>query len=73
MHHNNNYENKKFKAAIQKLPNNTQKIHSYIKIHSSQERLTGTQVRYLHDWSSSQFQPLIIQKVLHLFLPNLCI
>ena len=38
----------------------------------NQEKIcTGTPVCYLHDRSSSRFQPMITQKLWHLFLPNL--
>ena len=36
-----------------------------------QEIHAGTPVCYLRDQSSSQFQPIITQKLWHLFLPNL--
>ena len=38
---------------------------------SGQEIHAGTTVCYLRDQSSSRFQPIIIQKLWHLFLPNL--
>ena len=38
---------------------------------SGQEIHAGTLVCYLRDQSSSRFQPIIIQKLWHLFLPNL--
>ena len=38
---------------------------------SDQERRAGTPVCYLRNRSSSRFQPIITQKLWHLFLPNL--
>ena len=37
----------------------------------NQEKRGGTPVCYLRDRSSSRFQPIITQKLWHLFLPNL--
>ena len=48
------------------------KVVAAVKIH---DRVSAAkkdvQVCYLHNRSSSRFQPLITQKLLHLFQPNL--
>ena len=44
------------------------KSHGHV---SEAKKNAQAHVRYLHDRSSSRFQPLITQKVLRLFPPNL--
>ena len=47
------------------------KTHGHVSAAKKQEIRAGTPVCYLHNRSSSRFQPIITQKLWHLFLPNL--
>ena len=47
------------------------KTHGCVPATKKQETCAGTPVCYVRDWSSSRFQPIITQKLWHLFLPNL--
>ena len=44
------------------------KTHGHV---SAAKKDTQAHQCYLHDWSSSRFQPIITQQLWHLFLPNL--